>query len=101
MGATSIPFFRWMDDMRAICESFSEARRTHDAIERHLYEMGMTLNGERTRILKAATAIARLEPARVRFERKRDEMIEGAAKAMGDYGDEGWLPDPDEMLPVR
>jgi hypothetical protein len=99
LGSMPMPFYRWMDDMWAICDSFSEARRVQDRIEQHLYLMGLTLNGEKTRILRAATAIRRLEPARARFEKKRDAAIEAGTVtvAIDDYTEEEVVPDPDEV----
>ena len=99
LGQGNIPFFRWVDDMWAICDSFSEARRVQDEIERHLYGMGLTLNGEKTRILRAATAQERLEPVRARFERKREALLEEVATAMaeGEYFDEADLPEPEDV----
>ena len=96
LGRLGIPFYRWADDMWAICSSFSEARRVQDEIERHLYGIGLTLNGEKTRILRGSTAIRRLEPAKARFERRAEEAVEDAT-VFNEYTEEIWLPDPEEV----
>lgn len=99
LGASEVPFFRWSDDMWAICESFADARRVQDRIERHLYGIGLTLNGEKTKILRADTALARLKPAKERFERKRDELLDELLEGMEDdpYVDAAALPDPEDV----
>lgn len=97
LGNLPIPFYRWADDMWAICESFSEARRVQDEIERHLYTIGLTLNGEKTRIRRASTAVKRLESATKRFAREREMVGEGAAVLMDGYTDEESLPDADDV----
>nr|WP_281381760.1 RNA-directed DNA polymerase [Conexibacter arvalis] len=99
LGSMSVPFFRWMDDMWAICDSFGAARRVQDHIERHLYGMALTLNGEKTRILRAETAIRRLKPARERFEQKKQAAMDAGTVTItwGDYEEEEILPDPDEI----
>ena len=99
LGSMSIPFYRWMDDMWAICDSYGAARRVQDHIEQHLYAMALTLNGEKTRILRAETAIKRLEPARERFEQKKQAAMDAGTVvvALDDYWEEEILPDPDEV----
>ena len=97
LGSMSVPFYRWVDDMWAICDSFGEARRVQDHIEQHLYAMGLTLNGEKTRILRAATAIARLEPATMRFEKKRERAMDATVPFVDEYTGEEWLPDPADV----
>jgi hypothetical protein len=96
LGRLGVPFYRWADDMWAICASFAEARRVQDEIERHLYGIGLTLNGEKTRILRGSTAIQRLEPAKVRFERQTEQAVEDAT-VFDEYSEEVWLPDPEEV----
>lgn len=99
LGSMSVPFFRWMDDMWAICDSYGAARRVQDHIEQHLYSMALTLNGEKTRILRAETAIRRLKPARERFEQKKQAAMDAGTFTItwGDYEEEEVLPDPDEV----
>jgi hypothetical protein len=99
LGARSVPMYRWMDDMWAICESYSEARRTQDLVEQHLYGLGLTLNGEKTRIVRAATAADRLETAALRFQRRRDAAVEDLVGALedGEYVDTNDIPDDEEI----
>ena len=69
------------------------------SLKRLLYAMGFTLNGEKTRILRAETAVSRLEPAKERFERKREAALEEATVVVmvDEYTEEEWLPDPEEV----
>jgi hypothetical protein len=98
LGERRVPSYRWMDDIWALSASFGEARQVQDQIERHLYEMGLTLNGEKTRILKSATAVARLEPAVARFERAREALAEDLTVVVDtEYGEATWVPDPEEL----
>ncbi len=99
MGRHGVPFFRWMDDMWAICNSYSEARRVQDRIERHLYGLGLTLNGEKTRIVRADTALERLEPALNRLERQQAAALEDAVEAFehADYVDPEDIPAPEDI----
>jgi hypothetical protein len=99
MGQHSVPFFRWLDDMWAICDSYSEARRVQDRIERHLYGLGLTLNGEKTRIVRAGTALERLEPAMARLERQQAAALEDVVDALeqAEYLDPDDIPDPEDI----
>lgn len=96
---SEVPFYRWADDMWAICPSFAQARRIQDQIERHLYAMGLTLNGEKTRILRAETALNMLEPAKARFEAKTEALLEDFfdGQDQGPYSVELEPPDPSEV----
>jgi hypothetical protein len=99
MGEHAVPFFRWMDDMWAICDSYSEARRIQDRIERHLYGLGLTLNGEKTRIVRAETALERLEPALNRLERQQAAALEDVVEALenAEYLDPDDIPDSEDI----
>lgn len=99
MGARAVPFYRWMDDFWAICDSYSEARRIQDHIEQHLYGLGLTLNGEKTRIVRAATAIERLEPAASRLERQQAEAIQDVVDNLenAEYLDPDDIPEAEDI----
>ena len=99
LGELGVPFHRWVDDLWAISGTYGEARQIQDVIERHLYALGLTLNGEKTRILRGGTARERLEPAKQRFEHRKQEAVDDAFEALEDvaYTDEVVLPDPDEL----
>ncbi len=99
LGELDVPFHRWVDDLWALADSYGEARRVQDEIERHLYALGLTLNGEKTRILRGSTARERLEPAKERFEQRKQAAVDEAFEALEDvaYFDEAILPDPDEL----
>lgn len=96
MGERGIPFYRWIDDLWAICETFGEARRIQDEIERHLYALGLTLNGEKTKILRATTALDYLEAARERIKRRKEAAVDDALEEVDYFGEEV-LPDPGEL----
>lgn len=74
----SVNFIRYSDDIAIFCDTFADARRTLDSMERQMYAEGLTLGGEKTRILRASTLIGRLG---TEAERTRREMREFA----GDY----------------
>lgn len=99
MGEMAVPFYRWMDDMWAICGGYSEARRIQDRIERHLYGLGLTLNGEKTRIIRAETAVDRLEPAVNRLERQQEAAMEEVVDALenAEYLDPDDIPAPEDI----
>jgi hypothetical protein len=99
MGSLEVPFFRWVDDMWAICPSYSDARRVQDEIERHLYGVGLTLNGEKTRILRAQTALDRLEPAARRHERRVELAVEEIVELLenAEYVDPEDIPDDEDI----
>jgi hypothetical protein len=99
MGTNSVPFYRWMDDIWAICGKYSEARRIQDHIERHLYGLGLTLNGEKTRIVRAETAIERLEPAANRLEQQQAAAVQDVVEALenAEYLDPDDIPEPEDI----
>jgi hypothetical protein len=98
LGRLGVPFYRWMDDMWALCETYSEARRVQDVMENHLYGLGLTLNGEKTQIVKAETSMERLQPAAARWEERREEAVmEMLDQFAGDYADAEALPSPSEI----
>lgn len=99
LGELDVPFYRWVDDLWAISDTYGGARRVQDEIERHLYALGLTLNGEKTRILRGSTARERLEPAKERFEQRKQAAVDEAFEALEDvaYFDEVILPDPNEL----
>lgn len=75
---SGVDFIRYSDDVTIFCDTFAEARQTLDGLERQMYARGLTLGGEKTRILRASTLIGRLG---TEGERTRREMAEFA----GDY----------------
>jgi hypothetical protein len=93
LGRVGLPFYRWLDDMWVLCERYSEARRVQDVMENHLYSLGLTLNGEKTQIVKAETSMERLQPAAARWEERREEAV----MEMLDYADAESLPSPSEI----
>ena len=95
----SLASYRWMDDMWILCDSYSAARRVQDLTERHLYGLGLTLNGEKTRILRSSTAAGRLETPALRFEERREEAVEDLVEILEgqDYLDPADIPDDEEI----
>jgi hypothetical protein len=99
LGRSAVPFFRWMDDMWAICDTYAEARRVQDVIEQHLYQLGLTLNGEKTRILRAETSADRLRTAAERWEQRRDEALGELVEELetAEYLTSDQIPEPEEV----
>jgi hypothetical protein len=94
-----VNYVRWMDDLVIGTAGFHEARRIQDEVERLLYERGLTLASDKTRILRWDVAIKESEDAQdqlARLKQSRRESAEDfAAEAMtwADYP-------PDEPEPV-
>lgn len=70
------PFVRYSDDFALFCESFSQARAVLDSVERELYARGLTLGGDKTKIVRASTIVDSLRPE---SERRARLMREFAA----------------------
>lgn len=58
----NVPFARYSDDIAIFRRTFTDARATLDAVERRLYDRGLTLGGDKTRISRTSTAIEQLRP---------------------------------------
>lgn len=90
---------RYMDDLWVFAPNYSDGRRLQDLIERHLYEMRLSLGGEKSRILRTATALSETQMAKERIEQRADaiaaEMLEGIE---GGYDEVAFFfPNPDEI----
>lgn len=98
-----LPYVRWMDDWVIASEGFHVAREIQDEMERELFEIGLTLSGEKTKVVRAARAIEESESAKSRLANaKRARQIAFAEfvaeMAMMDYPiDEEDLPAPAEL----
>ena len=89
-----VDFIRYSDDIAIFCDTFAEARRTLDHLERHMYTEGLTLGGDKTTILRASTLVGRLGSE---GERTRREMTEFA----GDYEwDEGEVSEAEREIAI-
>lgn len=88
---------RYMDDFWVFATSFSEARRAQDLIEQHLYELRLTLGGDKSRIFRASTALAETQTAKERIERRRDSILAEVLEAADPYEDDVPQLDPDAL----
>ena len=55
-------YFRYSDDIAIFCPDFASARDTLDRLERRLYQEGLTLGGDKTRVMRAETLLQQLRP---------------------------------------
>jgi len=104
LASLGIPYVRWMDDWVIGASGFHAAREIQDEVERSLYGIGLTLASDKTRIVRAGTAVQESESAKHRLsliKRARQETIKDlvtAAQADLDYpADDVDLPDPGEI----
>jgi hypothetical protein len=68
------PFVRYSDDFALFCDSFGQARAVLDSLERELYARGVTLGGDKTKILRASTIVDYLRPESERRDRAMREF---------------------------
>jgi len=64
-----VPYVRWMDDFVIATEGFHAARRIQDEIERELYDLGLTLASDKTKIQRWDAALEEREDAQAELER--------------------------------
>jgi hypothetical protein len=96
--AEGYEFRRYMDDLWVFAPTFSEARRVQDLVERHLYELRLSLGGEKSRVLRNETALEEAQAAKERIERRAATMFAEVLENAGDgYEDEVILVDPTEI----
>jgi hypothetical protein len=69
-----VRFVRYSDDFALFFGNFAAARARLDGLERGLYERGMTLGGDKTRITRASTAAEQLRPASELLQRAMHEF---------------------------
>lgn len=55
-------YFRYSDDIAIFCSDFPSARATLDRLERRLYQDGLTLGGDKTRVMRTKTLLRQLRP---------------------------------------
>jgi hypothetical protein len=92
--ARDVSFVRYVDDLWAAAESYTEARRLQDDIERHLYPRGMSLAGGKTQVYRRDRALDELQTARHRIAAHRQAIQAGVeAVAAEGYIDDEELPD--------
>lgn len=90
---------RYMDDLWVFTDSFSAAREAQDLVERLLYSDGLGLGGDKSRVLRVATALESTQPAAERIARRREAITEDAlAQVDGDYVDVDEIELPEEEI---
>ena len=91
-------FRRYMDDIYIFADSYSDARRVQDLVEKYLYKWGLSLGSEKSRILRNETGLTETEMAKERIERRAEAL---AARKVGElldpYSDEFIELDPSEI----
>jgi hypothetical protein len=104
MLGEGVRFVRWMDDWIIVTSGFHEARRIQDKMERRLFELGLTLAADKTRIVGWVTAADESKDARQRLAElkaaQRDrakEWIEEQVAITGYPASEDEIPDPEEL----
>lgn len=97
-------YVRWMDDWIIVASGFHEARRIQDEMERHLYELGLTLAADKTGIVSWITASDESKDARQRLaDLKTAQRDEAAAWIEEQVAVTGYpvgpedMPDPEEL----
>jgi hypothetical protein len=104
LNQRSVRHVRWLDDMVVATSTFSHARELLDLIERCLYDVGLTLAADKTRIHRYDVAVTESEPAADRLRRRKgqrkaehNQWLEEAAAWMDYPPDEAQLPHPEEL----
>jgi hypothetical protein len=99
-----VRYVRWMDDWIIVASGFHEARRIQDEMERHLYDLGLTLAADKTGIVSWITASDESKDARQRLaELKTAQREEATAWVEEQVAVTGYpagsedMPDPEEL----
>jgi hypothetical protein len=94
-----IRYVRWMDDLVIALDSFHEARNVQDELEKVLYNLGLTLASDKTRILRWDVAIQESGDAKEELARLKKSRREGAEDLAAEALQVMDYP-PDEPEPV-
>lgn len=104
LAENQINYVRWMDDWVIAAAGYHAAREIQDQVERRLYDLGLTLASDKTRVVRAATAVAQSVTAKeslARIKRARKEALEemlAEVQSLSDYPiDDADLPDLEEL----
>jgi hypothetical protein len=100
IARVGVRHLRYMDDMWVFTESFSQARRIQDVIERFLYPLGLALSGEKSRIERRETSLADVQDADAIVGQRQERFranIAAAVLAEDPYADEDAFPEPREI----
>ncbi len=90
---------RWMDDFVISADSFHEARSIQDDVEKVLYDLGLTLASDKTRILRWDVAIKESEDAKDELTRLKESRRRGAEDLAAETLQ--WMDyPPDEPEPI-
>ena len=80
--SAGVDYRRYMDDTWMFVDSYAEARRLQDHVERVLYEDRLSLGGDKVRIRRAGTAERDAQTAQERLRLRRQWLLfEAAAEA--------------------
>lgn len=98
LAAQDVEYIRYVDDTWIFTQHFDEARRAQDVLERRLYELGLSLSGEKSNISRRRTALERTRLAEEVVAAHQELFREGwAAMVEMDYSDEDELPPEQEI----
>lgn len=99
LAARGVSYVRWMDDWVIAAHGFHEAREIQDEMERVLYENGLTLSAEKTKILRGQTAIDENEGAKERLARMKRSQLQALEDMLAEAADLTDYPLEVEDLP--
>ena len=101
---SGVRYVRWVDDVVIATEGYHHARELQDGIERRLYDVGLTLAGDKTRIVRYERAYIESRDAKDRLQEKKQsrrqeasDWLADAARWMDYPPDEAQLPDAAEL----
>ena len=92
----AVDWVRWMDDITISAERFADARRILDAMERRLYDRGLTLNSGKTSIRRAAANVSPIPPDAL-VRKKEATRAEIAALLDAGYLESDDAPEPADI----
>lgn len=81
LRSADVDFRRYMDDVWIFADSYAEARRLQDQVERVLYEDRLALGGDKLKIRRAATALRDTETAEEVIQLRRESILEEVLSA--------------------
>jgi Reverse transcriptase (RNA-dependent DNA polymerase) len=91
-------YVRWMDDWIIVSRGFHEARRIQDEMERHLFDLGLTLAADKTRIVGWSTAAHESKGARRHLAEMKAAQREAAESWIAEQvAVTGYPAGPDDM----
>jgi hypothetical protein len=93
LDTAGLDFMRYMDDTWIFTPDFADARRAQDFLERVLYDLGLTLSGEKSVPMHRRTALEKAQSAVEVLEQHQELFKEGwMAMLEESYADDDELP---------